>query len=184
MFDLYLFNASGTMDYNVAVNEIKNFFDDLESHGALKLLDGTEIKLNIKFNHRLDVKRYRDNIAEKTGFVYWDESVTAGGRLSPVIGSYFPAKPRYMRISEVNWCYRVALAQFDGLDEVEWLGSNACRIKALNTIAFDFEYDYVIINSNFVQFGQPYDSVYYFCMDLFKDHMYNNSADIITNMNS
>ena len=179
MFDLYLFNASGTMDYNVTVNEIKNFFNDLESHEALKLLDGTKVELNIKFNHRLEVRMDKSSIADKPGFVYWDKSVTAGGRLSPVIGSYFPAKPRYMRISEVSWCYRVAFAQFDDLDEVEWLGSNACRIKALNIIAFNNECDNVVTRA---QTGQPYNSVYYFCMDFFKDHMYNNSADIISNM--
>ena len=179
MFDLYLFNTSETIDYSIAVDEIKNFFQDLISHETLKLMDDTEIELNIKFNHRLDVKRYRPIPTEKSSFVYWDTSVTAGGRLSPVIGSYFPALPRYMSISDVNWCYRVAFAEFDGLDEVEWLGSDARLIRPSNTIAYKPQFDYVVIKPliQSVQIGLYTNYVYYFCVDLFEDHMQTASDD-------
>ena len=176
MFNLYLYNTSDTIDYSLAVNEIKDFFYDLKSHENLSLLDGTEIGLNIKFNHRLDIRRYKPSLKVPSSFVQWDISVTAGGRLSPVVGTFFNREQRFMRITNLNWCPRVAFASFKDLNEVEWLKEN-CHIKQANITAYQTQFDDRSTNPPVGHIGPHYDTVYYFCLDLFVDHMNTNHPD-------
>ena len=173
MFDLYLFNANDTIDYSRAVNEVKDFFNDLKSHVKLSLLDGTEIGLNFKFNHRIESRGYRNK----------DTSVTAGGILSPVVGNYFPHSRQNIRISNVNWCYRVAFTQFEDVNEVERRAVGAYLIKPANIIVYQTQYDDILIDQGLYKPSDPsriqtsYFSVFYLCLDLFEDQLDSNSFD-------
>ena len=173
MFDLYLFNANETIDYSRAVNEVQDFFYDLKSHEKLSLLNGTEIGLNFKFNHRIESRGYSNR----------DTSVTAGGIMSPVVGSYFRHSRQTIRISNVNWCYRVAFAQFEDVNEVERLAPDAYLIKPANIIVYQTQYDFINIDQGL---HRPFDpsrshtsviSVLYMCLDLFVDQLGANSSD-------
>ena len=53
MFDIFLFNASDTIDYSFAVKEIRDFYNNLKTNKNLSLSNGADLGLEIKFNHRM-----------------------------------------------------------------------------------------------------------------------------------
>ena len=156
MFDIYLFNASDTIEYSDAVKEVRDFFNELKTYGNLSLPDGTNIELYVKFNHRL-----------RASFeLYKDNSVNAGGVLRPLVGKLLDRRPN-MIISNVNWCYRVAFDEAVG--DVQIIDLNAFLIKPANTTVYR------------QQFDEPGTSrvgwLLYLCIDLFRSHKNTGNLD-------
>ena len=156
MFDIYLFNASDTIEYSDAVKEVRDFFNELKTYGKLSLPDSTNIELYFKFNHRL-----------RASFeLYKDNSVNAGGVLRPLVGKLLDRRPN-MIISNVNWCYRVAFEEAVG--DVQIIDLNAFFIKPANITVYR------------QQFDEPgtsgVDWLLYLCIDLFRSHKNTENSD-------
>ena len=147
LFDIFLYNSSDTIEYSMAVTEIRAFFNNLKTHKSIALSNDVEIGIVIEFNHRLEPRHRKYN----------DISIPGDGSLRPLMGKTLELhdhRPN-MFISNVNWCYRVP---FDMLDEVMMIGIEAYVIKPADVTVYQHQYD------------KTYEFIY-LCLDLFISHI-------------
>ena len=163
MFDIFLFNSSGTIDYSASLNEIREFYNNLKAQDSIRLLNGDEKKLEINFNDRV-IPMFRQ-------YMYNDMSINGDGSLRILVGrklEELDAIPS-MLVSNVNWCYRVP---FDTLDETVRIGTGVYFIKPADMIVYKNQFDRIdnIVPEEF--------HLLYLCLDLFIIHIDEGNSDI------
>ena len=161
MFDIFLFNSSGTIDFSASLNEIRDFYNNLKAQDSIRLLNGDEKKLEINFNDRV-IPKFRH---------YYDMSVNGDGSLHILVGrklEELDGRPS-MLVSNVNWCYRVP---FDTLDETVRIGTGVYFIKPADMIVYKNQFDRIdnIVPEEF--------RLLYLCLDLFISHIDEGNSDI------
>ena len=105
MLDVFFFSPTSVIQYSDAVGQIKQFFLKMKTRAQLAVPVGSNIRLNIQFQHGMYLKRMK----------YEDPII--GQKLMPVMekGWAFLNPGPSITVSEVNWCFRT---MFD-LNEVE-----------------------------------------------------------------
>ena len=162
MFDIFLFNSSGTIDISASLNEIRNFYNNLKAQDSIRLLNDDEKKLEINFNDRVIPKfRHRQ---------YNDMSINGDGSLRILVGRKLEelhGRPSLL-VSNVNWCYRVP---FDTLDETVMIGNGVYFIKPADIIVYKNQLDKI----NKVVPEKIH--LLYLCLDLFISHIDERNSD-------
>ena len=102
MLDVFFFSPTSVIQYSDDVGQIKQVFLKMKTRAQLAVPVGSNIRLNIQFQHGMYLK-YEDRIT--------------GQKLMPVMekGWAFLNPGPSITVSEVNWCFRT---MFD-LNEVE-----------------------------------------------------------------
>ena len=155
LFDIFLFNSSDTIKYDVALMEIKAFFDNLKSHRSHTLANGAKIGLKFEFNHRIKRQFYD----------YYDTYAVSIRKLRPLMGKGWELKVSrpHMVISDVNWCFRTA---FNGTNEIEMVDRESYKIKHTDITIYNWQFDsYSFLSEERIT------NVLYICIDLFSDHI-------------
>ena len=155
LFDMFFFNSSDSIEYNVAVGEIKDLFKYLKSHKIHTLSNGAEIGLEYEFIHKIKPK-FND---------YYDTSAVSANKLRPLMGKGWKLKDQraHMVISDVNWCLRTA---FDTRSETERIDRYTYTIKRTDITVYGLQYD----TDQFVSEGKT-SYILYICIDLFSDYI-------------
>ena len=163
MFDIFLFNASGAIDFSEAVNETRAFYENLKT---TDFIFDDEIRISMNFNHRVFFRFEH----------YYDLSAPGDGSLRVVVGrSNGISNDRpYATVSNVNWCNRVP---FDLINETNYNGlGKALYIKPAGKTVYGDEYDRAdVINT----VGTAEEHLLYLCIDLFKTD-FDKAVDDIT----
>lgn len=143
-FQVFLFNTTGKIKYDVSILEIKRVFNNLRSRGLVELTNGTVIGITVEFNHGVT----------KYGRALRDISAKESGKLYPLMGknwNYRDPGP-HMTISNVNWCYRT------GFDEIQMITPIMFEIKPANIIVYNEQFD--------IEQTGIFSAVIYICIDL------------------
>ena len=158
MFDIYLFNASHKIDFGTSVKEIRAFYNNLKTHGSIRVLNGADIRIKIDFSHKLIAIFYQ----------YYDMSISGDGSFRVLLRRRMEdskIRPSVV-ISNVNWCYRVP---FDIVNETEMIGMEAYIVKPAGITVYKSQYDIPLV-SKIHQL--------YLCFDLFISYFDKDTSEI------